>query len=485
MVSHTTNAFLDPEDWVTFCRTAHKMLDNALDKMKSARDGRVWNPLPEEMKASLYTDLPTTSIGFEALQHKLADLLPYGVGNTHPRFFGWVHGAGSPGNILAEITAAAMNANLGGRDHGAIYVEKQVLEWCRQMMGFPIDSSGLIVSGTSMGTIIAMKVARDQRLGLECRQKGVSQPGLVGYASAQAHSCLGRAFDLLGLGSESLRRIQCGNDFRMDLGELQAAIEADRSLGMVPFIVIGTAGSVNVGAIDDLKALTEIACKEDLWLHVDGAFGATAILSDMIKGKLEGIEHADSLAFDFHKWLHVNYDAGCVLIRSRESHLQSFSGRPEYLMGSGQGLAAGSPWPVDFGPELSRGFRALKIWAHFLEHGVEKLAECISKNCAQAEYLGKKILESEQFELLAPVFLNIVCFRYVSESVNDLDNLNSNIVITLQTKGIAVPSTTVLNGKLAIRVNITNHRTEFRDLDILLEAATEIGNTLVMETNGT
>lgn len=476
-----SKSMLDPEDWNLFRSTAHEMLDNALDKMESARDGRVWNPLPEEMKESLQTDLPVTGVGLEALHRKLSDLLPYGVGNTHPRFFGWVHGSGNPGNILAEITAAAMNANLGGRDHGAIYVEKQVLEWCRRMMRFPEGSSGIIVSGTSMATIIAMKVARDQRLGLECRKEGVSQPGLVGYASAQAHSCLGRAFDLLGLGSDSLRRIPCGRDFRMDLGALRSAIEEDRLRGLVPFAVIGTAGSVNVGAIDDLKTLADIAAKEKLWMHVDGAFGATAILSDRVRGQLEGLEHSDSLAFDFHKWLHVNYDAGCVLIRSGEQHLQSFSGRPEYLMGAGQGLAAGSPWPVDFGPELSRGFRALKIWAHLLEHGVEKLGEAISENCAQAEYMGKKVAEFDQLELLAPVTLNIVCFRYVSEFVNNLDELNRTIVVTLQAKGIAVPSTTILNGKLAIRVNITNHRTEFRDLDLLLEAALEIGNTLVME----
>lgn len=476
-----SKSMLDPEDWSLFRSTAHKLLDDALDKMESARDGRVWNPLPEEMKEALQIDLPMTGIGLEALHRKLSDLLPYGVGNTHPRFFGWVHGSGNPGNILAEITAAAMNANLGGRDHGAIYIEKQVLEWCRRMMGFPEGSSGLIVSGTSIATIIAMKVARDQRLGFECRKEGVSQPGLVGYASAQAHSCLGRAFDLLGLGSNSLRRIPCAPDFRMDLKALRSAIEEDRLRGLVPFTVIGTAGSVNVGVIDDLKTLANLASKENLWMHVDGAFGATAILSDKVRGKLEGLEHADSLAFDFHKWLHVNYDAGCVLIRSSESHLQAFSGRPEYLLGAGQGLAAGSPWPVDFGPELSRGFRALKIWAHLLEHGVEKLGESITKNCAQAGYLGAKVLELEQLELMAPVSLNIVCFRYVSESAINLDELNRTIVIILQTKGIAVPSTTVLNGKLAIRVNITNHRTEFRDLDLLLGAVREIGNTLVME----
>lgn len=470
---------LDPDDWSLFRASAHKMLDDALNTMESVRDGRVWNPLPEEMKAALESDIPEAGIDHETLRKNLAELLPYGVGNTHPRFFGWVHGAGNPGNIFAEITAAAMNANLGGRDHGAIYVEKQVIGWCRKLMGFPEDASGLIVSGTSMATIIAMKVARDQRMGFESRTTGVGGRTLVGYASAQAHSCLGRAFDLLGLGSESLRKIPCDENFRMNSAALLETIKHDRTQGLEPFVVIGTAGSVNVGAIDDLNALADIAQKEKLWLHVDGAFGATAILSEDVRERLAGMERADSLAFDFHKWMQVNYDAGCVLIRSGDAHLRSFSGRAEYLKGAGRGLAAGSPWPVDFGPELSRGFRALKVWAHLLEHGVEKLGAVISENCSQATYLGKRIEASDKFELLAPVTLNIICFRYVSELVNDLNDLNREIVITLQERGIAVPSTTLLNGQLAIRVNITNHRTELQDLDLLLEEAERIGDELV------
>lgn len=469
---------LDPEDWSEFRSSAHKMLDDALDKMESARNGRVWTPFPDRMKAALQSTIPEKPLSVEELREKLASLLPYGVGNTHPRFFGWVHGAGNPGGILAEMTAAAMNANLGGRDHGAIYVEKQVIEWCRQMMGFPKGASGLIVSGTSMATIIAMKVARDQRLDFTCRQKGLSGAGLVGYASSQSHSCLGRAFDLLGLGAGALRKIPCDHNFRMDSDALEEAIAKDRAKGLVPFVVIGTAGSVNVGAIDDLQTLTEIARREKLWLHVDGAFGATAVLSKDIRERLAGLDQADSLAFDFHKWLHVNYDAGCVLIRSGESHLRSFSGRPEYLAGEGQGLAAGSPWPVDFGPELSRGFRALKVWAHFLEHGIEKLANAINENCAQATYLGEKISGSSLFELAAPVTLNIVCFRYLPTSCSDQDKLNRSLVINLQNRGIAAPSTTIINGKLAIRVNITNHRTAFHDLDLLFEEAIKIGAEL-------
>lgn len=469
---------LDPEDWGDFRDSAHKLLDAAIDKMQSNKEGRVWNPLPESMKENLRAELPAAGLDHDSLRTKLTELLPYGVGNTHPRFFGWVHGAGNPGSLFAEITSSAMNANLGGRDHGGIYVEKQVIEWSRQMMGFPEDASGLLVSGTSMATIIACKVARDSRLGSQCRENGVGNAPLVGYVSEQAHSCIARAFDLLGLGSGALRKIPCHSDFSMDLEALQQAIAKDRSQGFEPFFVVGTAGSVNVGAIDNLDALAELAKAENLWFHVDGAFGATAILSNTARERLNGLERADSLAFDFHKWLQVNYDAGCVLIRSKEKHLQSFSGRAEYLTGVNKGLAAGDWWPVDLGPELSRSFRALKVWSHILEHGVDKLGACIDENCKQAAYLGEKVTQADQLELLAPVSLNIVCFRFLADGHSDLDTLNREIVIELQERGIAAPSTTFLEGKLAIRVNITNHRTELHDLDLLLTEVQNIGNEL-------
>ena len=458
---------LDPEDWKSFRTAAHRMLDDALEKMQSASQGRVWTPFPEEMKEALKTAVPRAGIGTNEVGKKLAELLPFGVGNTHPRFFGWVHGSGSPGCILAAMTEAAMNANLGGRDHGPVYVEKQVIEWCRQLMGFPESASGLIVSGTSMATIIALKIARDQAVGKNARTVGII-PGLTGYASEQAHSCIGRAFDLLGLGTDSLRKIPCDQSFRMDLGALKKTICMDREKGLTPFVIIGSAGSVNVGAIDPLDTLADLAATENLWYHVDGAFGATAALCPELKPKLKGMERADSLGFDFHKWLHVNYDAGCVLVRSRDKHLGSFCGRPEYLGDNERGLAAGAPWPVDFGPELSRGFRALKVWSHLLEHGTDRLGRAIVRNCEQARYLQRRIEEKDTLELLAPVHLNIVCFRCLSEKECDLNRLNSEIVTTLQMSGIAAPSTTVLNGRLAIRVNLTNHRTEFSDLDLLL-----------------
>ena len=474
---------LDPSDWEAFRCAANAMLDAAIEAYQTAGDGRVWTPLPDQLKSDLETPLPTAPSNVETVSRQLQAMMPYGVGNTHPRFFGWVHGSGTPGNLLAEIAASAINANCGGRDHVGIYVERQVIEWCKSLFAFPATSSGLVVSGTSMATIIAVKTARDAASRFATRTHGVGDARLVGYTSEQAHACLARAFDMVGLGTEALRKIPTAADFRIDLDRLNAQIQSDRDAGFQPFFVAGTAGTVNTGAIDDLQALAALAREQELWFHVDGAFGACGMISPHVAPRLKGIEQADSLAFDFHKWMHVNYDAGCVLIRDETLHRQAFATRPDYLAADGKALAGGEPWPVDYGPELSRGFRALKVWAHVLEHGTDKIGHAITRNCQQAAYLAKRVDQHSQFEALAPVTLNICCFRYslAGKTEAQLDAFNTALVARVQTDGLAAPSTTRIDGKLAIRVNITNHRTQMRDVDILLEALKASAQKLLAE----
>lgn len=477
---------LDPTDWKAFRVQAHRLLDAAVDRMERCREGPVWTPFPLELQADYQVPLPSKGIGPEATQAHMEALLPYGVGNTHPRFFGWVHGSGTPTNLMADITAAAINANLGGRDHGAMYVEKQVVNWCRELFQFPATSSGLIVSGTSIATLIALKAARDRCFDFSSRKAGLQKTTrgqLVGYTSAQTHSCVARAFDILGLGSDSLRKIAVNERFEIDTEALKTAIAQDRAANLTPFLIVGTAGAVNVGAIDDLETLADIAQAEQLWLHIDGAFGALGVLSERLRPRLTGLQRADSLAFDFHKWLHVNYDAGFVLMRSEESHLRAFSERPEYLKGASRGLAAGNPWPVEYGPELSRGFRALKVWAQLSEHGTTKLGALITQNCDQAAYLGELVSQCTDLTLMAPVAMNICCFRYQIEGqdAETTDALNDEIVVQLQIQGIAAPSTTQVNGRTAIRVNITNHRTTRADLDLLVREVRRIGKALLKD----
>lgn len=481
---HAPETSLDPADWAAFREQAHRMLDHALDHLEGVREGPVWQPVPDSVKSALDEPVPMQPQGTEKVCADLIEnVLPYDTGNTHPRFFGWVHGAGAPGGIIADTMAAAMNANLGGRDHGANYVEQQVIEWVRKLFQFPDTASGLVVSGTSMATIIALAAARYAKAGYDVRRQGIQpdQGRLVGYTSTEAHSCIARAFDMLGLGMDALRSIPVDEHYRMDIDALRAAIKEDQDAGNRPFCVIGSPATVNTGAIDDLDAIATICQTHDLWFHVDGAFGAVAALSEQLKPKMKGIERADSIALDFHKWMHVQYDAGFVLIRREDLHREAFTLRREYLTAAPRGLAAGNPWFCEYGPELSRGFRALKVWFQLKEHGIKRITEKVEDNCRQAAYLGELVTANEHLELATPVSLNICCFRFYAPEQTDeaLNKINAEIVMDLQEIGIAAPSTTKLHGVLNIRVNITNHRSTLADFDLLADAVVEAGQKII------
>ena len=452
------------------------MLDDMLDYLEHIRERPVWQHIPHEVRASFHEALPRKPSDLATVHDTfMRDILPFAVGNAHPGFMGWVHGGGTPVGMLAEMLAAGLNANLGGRDQIPIEVERQVLHWMRELFGFPETASGLFVTGSSMANLIAVLVARTAALGAGVRQQGVAAGGkrLIAYASAAAHSCIAQAMDIAGLGTDALRIIPVNAHFQMDVAALARAIAADRGAGLMPFLVAGTAGTVDTGAIDHLAALAEIAGREKLWFHVDGAFGAIGMLSAEIAPRLAGIERADSIAFDFHKWGQVPYDAGFVLVRDGELHRDTFASPSAYLRRESRGMAAGSPWPCDFGPDLSRGFRALKAWFTIKVFGAEKMGEVISSTCALAEYLKQRIEETPELEVLAPVALNIVCFRYRCE---DADRVNADIVVALQESGIVAPSTTTLNGKLAIRAAIVNHRTNSSDIDALIRATVAFGD---------
>jgi aromatic-L-amino-acid decarboxylase len=269
-----------------------------------------------------------------------------------------------------------------------------------------------------------------------------------------------------------LRCIATDGAHRIDVAALRTRIALDRKAGLKPFLIVGSAGTVDIGAIDDLRALSALCREEQLWFHVDGAYGALGVLSPVVAPRLAGLEHADSIAFDFHKWGQVPYDAGFLMVRDGRQHRETFSAPAAYLRRETRGLAAGSAWPCDLGPDLSRGFRALKTWFTLKAYGTEKLGAIITRTCALAKYLEARILAEPRLELLAPVQLNIVCFRYRAADAN---SVNRNIVIDIQESGIAAPSTTVLDGQLAIRAAIVNHRTDSCDIDALISAVLEFG----------
>jgi aromatic-L-amino-acid/L-tryptophan decarboxylase len=473
---------LDPPDWAPFRSLAHRMLDDAIDFLAGVRTRPVWQPVPPSVKTRPEQPVPLEATPLASVCDEFRrEILPYATGNIHPRFFGWVHGSGQAGGLIAAMLEAAMNCNCGGRDHGAIYVEQQVLQWCRTLFGFPPRSSGLLLSGTSAANLVALAVAR-QAADHSVRTDGLARQGraLIAYVSSEGHESVAKAIEILGLGSSALRKIPVRPDFTLDLEALQNAIQTDRAAGLHPFCVIASAGTVNTGAIDDLEQIAALCAAEQLWFHVDGAFGALCILSEQLRPRLRGIEKADSLAFDFHKWMHVQYDAGCVLVRQGDLHRATFSVRPPYLEHLPRGLGGGDFWPCDFGPELSRSFRALRIWFAMKEHGILRLAQSIDRNCAQTRYLAARVSREPELEILAPATLNIICFRYLRPGLAEsrLDVLNQTIVENIQLRGIAAPSTSRIAGRLAIRVNITNHRTRTSDLDLLVDSVLEAGRAL-------
>ena len=472
------DATLDPADWDAFRAQGHRMLDDILDYVEHIRARPVWQPIPSAVRASFREALPLAPTDLSAVHAEfLEKILPYSSGNAHPGFMGWVHGGGNMAGMLAEMLAAGLNANLGGRDHAPIEVERQIVQWMRELFGFPAGASGLFVTGTSMANLVAVLVARDKALGFDVRRSGVaaSAKRLTAYTSTAAHGSLRRALDFCGLGSDALRLVSVDAQHRINLAALRRMVESDRRAGYLPFLIAGTAGTVDTGAIDDLDGLAVIASEQHLWLHIDGAYGALGILSPKIAPRLAGIEAADSLAFDFHKWGQVPYDAGFVMVRDGELHRKAFASPAAYLERDTRGLAAGSPWPCDFGPDLSRGFRALKTWFTLKAYGLQALGEAIERTSELAQYLEKRVLAANELQLLAPVSLNIACFRF---RCADADRVNARIVVDLQESGIAAPSTTRINGDLAIRAAITNHRTGASDIDALVDATLDIGRKI-------
>jgi aromatic-L-amino-acid/L-tryptophan decarboxylase len=470
---------LDPEDWSELRALGHRMVDDMIDYLAEVRTRPVWQMLPAELRDELGAGLPAQPVDAEMAYADFRRLVqPYATGNVHPRFMGWVHGGGNPVGMLAELLAGGLNANLGGRDHAPIEVERQVIRWTAAILGLPEQTSGLLVTGSSIANMIAVLVARTAALGAAARRTGLRGARLAAYTSDAAHGCIPRALDMTGLGSDSLRAIPCDAAGRMDQGALDRAVARDRDQGAIPFLVVGTAGTVNTGAVDDLAALARFCRSERIWFHVDGAFGAMAALSPVLRPLVAGIEQADSVALDFHKWVQVPYDAGCILVRDPEAQLAAFAQPAAYLRRETRGLAGGHPWPCDLGPDLSRGFRALKVWMTLKVYGVERLGAVVAHTCELARALADRVDAEPALERLAPVALNIVCFRFTG-ATDDLDRLNADIVADLQESGVAAPSVTTVGGKRAIRAAIVNHRTRLEDVEALIAAVLAIGRSRI------
>ena len=473
---------LDPQDWENIRALGHRMVDDLVAFHADLSARPAWQPVAAEARAAILQPPTADGIGDEAAYADFRSFIAeYPYGNLHPRAWGWVNGTGTTLAAFAEMWAAGMNSNCWGGEQSATYAEAAVLEWCKQLFDFPPDATGLLVSGGSEANLIGLAAGREAATRGAVSSTGVRalDQQLVVYASAQAHNSIDKSVALLGIGWDNLRHIPTDAEYRLDVAALERAIAEDRKAGRLPACVVATAGTVNTGATDPLEEIAEVCAREQLWLHVDGAFGALAVQSAEFKPLLRGLERADSIAFDLHKWLYIPIEAGCVLVRTGEWHRRPFSPPAAYLSRFERGVASGEFNYSTLGPQLTRGFRALKVWLSLRAHGTAVYARLIEQNVRQARYLEELIAGDRRLELLAPVPLNVVCFRYRGDHAEEeLNALNQELLVRLQESGRVVPSSTVLEGRFALRVALTNHRTRLADVDELVAATVELGASL-------
>jgi glutamate/tyrosine decarboxylase-like PLP-dependent enzyme len=470
---------LDPEDWDAFRSLAHEMLDRVIDFQADVRGTPAWRPVPEAIEARFREPVPVSGVGDRATYQAFLDLvMPYPTGLHHPRWWGWAGGTGSPMGMMAALLGAGINGVPGNFNDAPARVEAQLLDWMKSLMGFPASASGIVTSGGSVANILGLTVARDARLGTDTASGGVrSVPGPPRlYASREVHSSVFKAAKLLGLGRDAVRLVGVDHAYRARVDEMREMIARDTAAGERPFLIIGTAGTINTGAVDDLHALADLAAETGLWYHVDGAFGAMAALSPETRGLVDGMQRADSLAFDFHKWMYVNYEAGCVLIRDADAHRRSFSAGGDYLEPLPRGVGSQRDIAGGRGLQLSRAFQALKPWMTLRQHGVEKFGRLVAQNVRQARYFADLVDASDRLARVAPVELNVVAFRHDDPALEPerLDDVNRELLMRIQERGIAIPSSTIIDGRFTLRVCICNHRSRKEDFDDLLAAAERI-----------
>jgi aromatic-L-amino-acid decarboxylase len=477
---------LDPEDWEQFRMLAREMVDTTVDDLKGLPTRHAWRPLSEQDKVPFATPLPREGRGLPAAyQDFLKFVKPFPFGQFTPRFWGWAGGTGTSDGVLASLLNAAFHSPNIIHHHAGTWVEMQVLEWFREAFAFPQTTKGNLTSGGSLANFIGLAVARHLKGGKSIRAKGVRGRKLMVYGSAATHYSIPKALDMLGLGGDAFRAVPVTDGFEIDLAALKKAVARDRKWGLKPIGVVGNAGTVGTGAIDPLEALADFASKEGLWFHVDGAIGATAIFSDKHRGLLKGIERADSLAFDLHKWLSQPYDVGCILVADGRALEAAFAYETSYTTPVPDSLTDSPAIFADRGPELSRALRGLPFWISMKTHGAVKFGQMVDKNIAQARFLEGLVNDSPVLELLASGPLSLVNFRYRGgrkRPERAVNRLNERLVGEIQKRGIAIPSLYAIGGKACVRVCNLNQRSQRSDFEALVQACEQIGAELEVRT---
>ena len=448
------------------------------DYLGNLRDRGVYRHMfSRRIRDRLDATLPTKGTDFDSLLKVFReDIIPFSRQNAHPRMFGYVQSPGTPIAAFADLLASTLNANLTvWRSAPApVEIERLTIDWIRQILRFNAEAGGLFVSGGSMANLAAIGAAR--------QTKDCSSGRLRIYASSETHFSIVKAAALLGIGRENVCHIAVDERFRIRTDDLIAKITADLDAGYVPLCVVANAGTVNTGAVDPLAEIREIANRFQLWMHVDGSYGAFAVLAESARKLFAGMEQADSIALDPHKWLYLPVDVGCVIYRDPEIVRAAFAHEAEYTRIIGEEAdEAFAFW--DYGPELSRRFRALKVWMLLKGIGLDCLSEAIENNLACARHLESMVRASDDFEMAAPVELSIFCFRHVpaqlrNESPKTIDAFNERLLVALQRDGSSYLSNATLGGRFALRGCVLNYRTTLRDMEILLDDLRRVAKSL-------
>jgi aromatic-L-amino-acid decarboxylase len=436
--------------------------------------------LAEKLDADLTEPLPREGRDFAELLATFRDVIvPGSRHNGHPRFFGYVSAPGTAVASAADLLASALNSNLTSwRSAPApTQVERLTIDWIRQALGCPAGTGGLFLSGGSMANLTALAAARYRHCGERVAAEGAAaHPARLRlYASQEVHHSIDKAAALLGIGHANVRRIAVDSMFRMDVDDLERQVDDDRAAGHHPFCVVASAGTVVTGAIDPLEEIARFARREDLWMHVDACYGGFARLAPSACSLLEGLAEADSIALDPHKWLYLPADCGCLLYREPTSVSGAFALGADYtrILAQGEHASIESFAFWDHGPELSRRFRALKVWMVMASAGARAIGEAIESNLDCARYFAGLIEESDDFELMAPVELSIFCFRHCPSNADpsalDLDEHNEKLLVALQHDGSSYLSNASIHGRFALRGCVLNYRTTRADMERLLE----------------
>lgn len=475
-----TEYTLDPENWERMKTLGHKMLDDMMAHLQNIRS-QSFAMSNEEAIKGICTPLTLEGEGEEKVYEVfLQNVLPYAGGNKNPRFWGWVIGTGSPYGMLTELLRGGVNSAAEGVESGG-HVHRQVIDWIKEMLGYPTEAGGVLVSGGSEANFTGLAVARNTKGVVDIKSQGVQSvpQKMTLYVSDQGHESLERGVELLGLGNEALRWIPTNDKYQIRLDILKETIDEDRRQSCHPFCVIGCAGTTNSGAFDDLNALADLCKEESLWLHIDGAFGAWVKLSDTHNQLVNGMERADSLAVDLHKWMYMPYGIGCTLVKDKLAHYSTFVyGHEAQYLKTGMDYIKDHLYnPHHLALPLSRSFPSLVAYMLLRAYGKNKYKRLIQQNIEQINYLAELIEKEPDMEITAPVSSNIVCFRYSPKGLSEkeLEKLNIAVNRDLNNVSFGMISDTTIRGKYMLRACNVNHRSQRKDFEYLVGKVKEIG----------